>query len=74
MVPGAVVRTQSNIHDGAFSENREQFLAVNYFHKKCRQYMGKVFKSGLSKFCGRQPLKNLKGYGLLKRQETSSLM
>ena len=27
----------------------------------------KVFKSGLSKFCERQPLKNLKGYGLLKR-------
>ena len=26
----------------------------------------KVFKSGLKKFCGRQPLKNLKGYGLLK--------
>ena len=26
----------------------------------------KFFKSGLSKFCGRQPLKNLKGYGLLK--------
>ena len=25
----------------------------------------KVFKSGLSKFCGRQHLKNLKGYGLL---------
>ena len=24
----------------------------------------KVFKSGLSKFCGRQPLKNLKRYGL----------
>ena len=23
----------------------------------------KVFKSGLSKFCGRQPLKNFKGYG-----------
>ena len=40
MVPGTVVRTQSNIHDGAFSENREQFLAVNYFHKKYRQYMG----------------------------------
>ena len=31
----------------------------------------KVFKSGLSKFCGRQPLKNLKGYGLL--QQTISL-
>ena len=25
----------------------------------------KVFKSGLSKFCGRQPLKNFRGYGLL---------
>ena len=24
----------------------------------------KVFKSGPSKICGRQPLKNLKGYGL----------
>ena len=27
----------------------------------------KVFKNGQSKICGRQPLKNLKGYGLLKR-------
>ena len=27
---------------------------------------GKVFKSGPSKICGRQPLKNLRGYGLLK--------
>ena len=27
----------------------------------------RVFKSGLTKFCGRQPLKNLKGYGLLKQ-------
>ena len=26
----------------------------------------KVFQSGPSKICGRQPLKNLKGYGLLK--------
>ena len=26
----------------------------------------KVFKNGPSKVCGRQPLKNLKGYGLLK--------
>ena len=26
---------------------------------------GKVFKGGLNKFCGRQPLKNLKGCGLL---------
>ena len=28
--------------------------------------LSKVFKGGLSKFCGRHPLKNLKGYGLLK--------
>ena len=25
----------------------------------------KVFKNGPSRICGRQPLKNLKGYGLL---------
>ena len=25
----------------------------------------KVFKNGASKICGRQPLKNLKGYGLI---------
>ena len=28
--------------------------------------MDQVFKSGLSKFCERQPLRNLKGYGLLQ--------
>ena len=33
----------------------------------CNYSWGKVFKGGLSKFCGRQPLKNLKGYGLLKQ-------
>ena len=27
----------------------------------------KVFKNGPSKICGRQPLKNLKGYGLPKQ-------
>ena len=27
----------------------------------------KVFMSGLSKFCGRLPLKNLKGYGMHKQ-------
>ena len=31
----------------------------------------KAFKSGLSKFCGRQPLKYFKGYGL--RQQNISL-
>ena len=28
-------------------------------------FMRQVFKNGPSKICGRQPLKNLKGYGLL---------
>ena len=27
----------------------------------------KAFKSGLNEFCERQPLKKLKGYGLLKQ-------
>ena len=40
MVPVAVVSTQSNIHDGAFSENKERFLAVNYFHKKMPSVYG----------------------------------
>ena len=31
----------------------------------------KVFKNGLSKICGRQPLKNLKGYGLPKADHTN---
>ena len=30
----------------------------------------KVFKNRLSKICGRQPLKNLKGYGLLEPDHT----
>ena len=33
----------------------------------------KVFKSGTSKICGRQPLKHLKGYGLLKHFTWSTL-
>ena len=32
----------------------------------------KVFKNGSSKICGRQPLKNLKVYGLLKADHTPS--
>ena len=30
---------------------------------------GKVFKNGPSTFCGKQPLKNWKGYGLLKQKD-----
>ena len=41
-------------------ENRN----LDYPEKDIRN---KVFKSRPSKICGRQPLKNLKGYGLLKQ-------
>ena len=33
----------------------------------------KVFKNGPSKTCGKQPLKNLKGYGLLKQNSLNTL-
>ena len=36
-------------------------------NNKFRDVLRFMFKSELSKFCGRQPLKNLKGYGLLKQ-------
>ena len=39
--------------------------------------MGEVLKTGQGKFCGRKPLKNLKGYGLLNgclRQDILSLL
>ena len=32
----------------------------------------KVFKTGPSEICGRQPFKNLKGYGLLEADHTPS--
>ena len=35
--------------------------------KCCFYKWDKVFKSGPCKICGRQPLKNVKGYGLLKQ-------
>ena len=34
--------------------------SLNYFEKVI---WNKAFKSGVSKLCGRQPLKNFKGYG-----------
>ena len=39
------------------------------FHAKWDQ----VFKNGPSKICGRQPLKNLKWYGLPKVDHTPSI-
>ena len=41
-----------------------QILKLDYYSI---DKWGKVFKNGPSKICGRQPLKNLKGYGLLKQ-------
>ena len=37
------------------------------FYKPWSLTWDKEFKSGLSKLCGKQPLKNLKSYGLLKQ-------
>ena len=39
-------------------------IAYNFHFSK--NIWDKVFKSGLSKFCGRQPLKSFSGYGLLQ--------
>ena len=36
-------------------------------HGTTLNILDKIFKSGLSKVCGTQPLENLKGYGLLKQ-------
>ena len=36
-----------------------------FYDIQCTYIWDKVFKNGPSKFCGRQRLKNLHGYGLL---------
>ena len=41
-------------------------VAYLYPLKTSETFHDKVFKTGLSKICGRQPLKNLRGYGLFK--------
>ena len=41
--------------------------SVNYCHKELHFTWNKVFKNGPSNICGRQPLKTLKGYGMLKQ-------
>ena len=41
-------------------------VKVQKMHSLKKHIWDKVFKSGLSNFFGRQPLKNLKGYDLLK--------
>ena len=42
-------------------------FGCNYFQLTLNHIWDKVFKNGPSKISGRQPLKNLKGYGLLKQ-------
>ena len=42
-------------------------LAFKQLLSTTHEIWDKVFKSGPSKNCERQPLKNLKGYGLLKQ-------
>ena len=45
--------------------------------KKCHTYLNKpaakMFRFGPSKICGRQPLKNSKGYGLPKADDSYDL-
>ena len=57
----------SNICDVTFCKASEWLLAVTFFCKNFRHTWDKVFNIGLSQFCGRQPLKNFKGYGLLEK-------
>ena len=50
----------------SFSFTGERGLTLSSpSHKLLRNIWDKVFKNGPSKVCRRQPLKNLKGYGLL---------
>ena len=42
----------------------ERESSINF---RLNQKWDKVFKIGPSKICGKQPLKDLKGYGLLKQ-------
>ena len=43
------------------------YTSMNTYNMMITHRWDKVFKSGPSKICGRQPLKNLKGCGLLKQ-------
>ena len=66
-----VVRSPANIKNGNLCNNSTWLKAVNHSYKTLHLrylcgvlatpllYMRQIFKSGLSKSCGRQPLKNL---------------
>ena len=44
-----------------------KYASAQYCPKSQKSKWDKVFNNGPSKICGTQPLKNLKGYGLLKQ-------
>ena len=51
----------------------DRVLNTPLTYLKCMKVLwDKVFKNGPSKICGRQPLKNLKRYGLLEENHAPS--
>ena len=63
---GHIIWTMVKIHDQICLRVTNDFLLMHLlFHISSNFYIwDKVFKNGPSKICRRQPLKNLKGYGL----------
>ena len=71
-----LVKGQSTVHkqdqescDEVHEFNDQLYLSkgiphVSFNFISCQEIWDKVFKGGQSKFCRRQPLKKLKGYGL----------
>ena len=55
----------NKIYNKLIQNMNDLFLVVVFILKLICFIWDKVFKNGPSKICGRQPLKNLKGYGLL---------
>ena len=76
MVSGVTIRNARGIckcidskENGAYPTRVLSYMKENLIHWYLSSKINWdiVFKSGLSKFCGRQPLKNLKGYSLIKQ-------
>ena len=56
------------MHSATISGNAQMTFSTIIYNGLLRlPTWGKVFKNGPSKICGRQSLKNLKRYGLLKK-------
>ena len=58
---------KANVFSSAWSDmSNRAWICLNFQREALKhQIWDKVFKNEPSKICGRQPLKNLKGYGLL---------